>query len=234
MFDEQMTVIEQVGDLLLDPLLAFGRLLCCHRWPAPVQLGHRGLQLLTRLGHGAKHGLGQFFDDVEFADLVSNLVAEHLGNRHRIQRRSISGDTPQRPATLIQLLLETSEEPNDVFMCRIVVEHLVEKALKVAVVHNREHTERSVVELVRGNVATEVRQGRVQIIRGNMLLSLFSPRPQPSSESWRRGQTRGDPAISARRPPDRASRLPPPGAPPSQLRGEYNGPLATPGHPCRH
>jgi hypothetical protein len=41
MFDEQVTVVEQVGDLLLDPLLALGRLLRCPGGPAPAQGGHR-------------------------------------------------------------------------------------------------------------------------------------------------------------------------------------------------
>ena len=33
-------------------------------------------RLRTHFGHGMKHGLGQFLDDVEFADLVSNVDIE--------------------------------------------------------------------------------------------------------------------------------------------------------------
>ena len=183
MFDEQVTVVEQVGDLLLNPFLTFECLLRALGRPSPAQLRHGGLQLLARFSHGTNHHFGQFLDDVKFADLVSNLVAEHLSNRHRIQRRSIGRDALQRQLTRIQFLLETLKEPDDVIVRGIVIEHLVDQTLEVVVVDNREHTERSVVKLVRGNVTTEVRQGRVQIVRGNVLLSLFPPRPRPSSES---------------------------------------------------
>ena len=234
MFDEQVTVVEQVRDLLLDPFLALGCLLGVLGRPSPAQVRHCGLQLLAYFGHRAKHGFGQFLDYVEFADLMLHVIAEYSCNGHRIQRRSIGCDALQRQPAGIQFLPEMSKEPDDVIVRGIVIEHLADKALEVVVVDNRQHTEWSVVQPVCGNVTTEVRQDRVQIVRGNVLLSLFSPRPRPSSESWQTEQTRGDPAISATMPPDTASRPPRPSVPPSQPRGAYNEPSATPGHSCRH
>ena len=101
--DEQMTMLEQIGDLLLRAACVAGP----PAWPRSPWTAARGpawafvaASFLRTLATARKHRLGQFRDDVELADLMRH-VAEHLGNRLWIQGRTIGGDAPQRqPAQL--------------------------------------------------------------------------------------------------------------------------------------
>ena len=74
-------MLEEIRDFLLQSLPAGGRLV----WPRAWKVGHasgrlsRG-QFFADLGHRPQDRLGQFLDDVEFADLVRN-VAEHRTQR---------------------------------------------------------------------------------------------------------------------------------------------------------
>ena len=59
---------------------------------------------------------------------------------------------------------EGTEEPLDVGMVWIVVQHFIDQAAKGVVVHDREDTERPVVQLVGRDEAREVRQRPVEVV----------------------------------------------------------------------
>ena len=211
----QIVLDEQIDDAQRDP--QFSVAAAC-RWrtarlaaavdgrPRLPRRLSRG-QLFADLGHRPQDRLGQFLDDVEFADLVGD-VAEHRPQRLGIQGRAIGGDAPQRQAAQPQRHPEAPEEGRDVRVIGIVIEHLVEEPFEGAVVHDGQDAKRPIVQLVGRDVPREVSQAPVEIGRPHLPGRLFSPRPPPSSGWWRRGQTRGDRATDANWRLDRASRPP--------------------------
>jgi hypothetical protein len=204
--DEQVTVLEQIADLLLDPLLTAGGTPGGLRGgTAPRQLGGLGGQAFPQLGHGTEDRLGEFLEDVECAELMRHL-AEDRGDRLGIERRAVGGDPLEDQAPHRQGGLEAAEERLDVHVGRVVVEDLSDEPLEGAVVDDREDAERPVIQLVGGDVAREVRQGPVEVSGVGPSRRLFPPRPRPSSGSWRRGQRRGARARGPNWPSDRASR----------------------------
>src|SRR5450631_4005971 len=103
-------MLEEVGDLLLQTFtLPNGFLGSCARRSPPLQGWFAGFQTFAHLGYGTQDRLGEFLDDVEFADLVRDL-AENRAQRLRIQRRGIGRDPTQRQAALLQMRLEAPQE----------------------------------------------------------------------------------------------------------------------------
>src|SRR3989337_2210255 len=78
------------------------------RTPA-AKLGFRGGQLLADLGARVQHRLRQFLDDMKLAELVGN-VTKHLGNRLRIQARSVRRDAPQHEFAPLECRVECAEK----------------------------------------------------------------------------------------------------------------------------
>ncbi len=221
-----------IPDLAFDPLGLSGRLAGGGRRRTPAaKLGPRGGQLPADLGTRVQDGFRQLLDDMELAELVGNL-AEHPGNRLWIELRAVGRDAPQQQAAPLNRRLEGAEEPLDVGMVRVVVQHLIGEAAKGVVVHDRENAKRPVVQLVGRDVSREIIQRGVQVIAADALLRLFSPRTPPSSESWRMAQRRDGPARDANWPRGRATRLPPPDAPPWQRHGGCSGSWAEPSPTC--
>ena len=232
MLHEEITMLKQVPDLAFDPLGLSGRLAGGGRRRTPAaKLGPRGGQLPADLGTRVQDGFRQLLDDMELAELVGNL-AEHPGNRLWIELRAVGRDAPQQQAAPLNRRLEGAEEPLDVGMVRVVVQHLIGEAAKGVVVHDRENAKRPVVQLVGRDVSREIIQRGVQVIAADALLRLFSPRTPPSSESWRMAQRRDGPARDANWPRGRATRLPPPDAPPWQRHGGCSGSWAEPSPTC--
>jgi hypothetical protein len=62
-----------------------------------------------------------------------------------------------------------------------VVQDLIEQPLEGAVIDDREHAERTVVQFVGRNVTREISQSPIQIVDVNLCGGSFSPRPPPSS-----------------------------------------------------
>src|SRR5208282_6556272 len=88
--DEEMTMLEEIRDFVCEPLpLACGALSLGGSRAATLRRQLAPSQCFSHLGHSAQDRLGQFFDNVEFADLVRN-VAEHLTQRPWIERRGVS------------------------------------------------------------------------------------------------------------------------------------------------
>ena len=137
-----------------------------------------GGQVFAHLGHGPQDRLGQFFDDVEFADLVGH-VAEHRPQRLGIQGRAIGGDAVQRQAAQPQGHPEAVEERRDVLVIGIVIEHLVQEPFEGAVVDDGQDAKRAVVQLVDRDVAREVSQAPVEIARPHLPGRLFPPGLHP-------------------------------------------------------
>src|SRR5947209_480615 len=72
--DEQVAVLEQITDLLFDPLLAAGGTPGGPRaGTAPPQLGGVGRQAFAELGHGTEDRLGEFLEDVHHPNAIGTL-----------------------------------------------------------------------------------------------------------------------------------------------------------------
>ena len=189
--DEQIPTLEQVTDLLLDPLLTTGGALRGLRGEtAPPQLGGVGRQALAQLGHGGADRLGYIAKDVERTKLMGP-IAEDRGDRLGVQRRAVGGDPLEDQAARLQVGLGAVEERLDVFVGRVVAEDLVGEPLEGTIVDDRQDAERAVRQLVGGDEAREVGECPVEVIGRDPPRRLFPPRPRPSSGSWRRGRTRG-------------------------------------------
>ena len=143
--DEQVTMLEQLTHLPIDPLTATGRPAGygCRRASA-TEFRLTGRQFLADFGHGTQHRFGQFLDDVKLATLVRH-VAKYRGNRLRIQVRTVGRDALQFQAALLQQRLKPAEETLDVGVRGIMVQHLEGDSPERAVVDDREHAERAVV-----------------------------------------------------------------------------------------
>ena len=102
---------------------------------APRKLGHFGLDGPANFSDGFQNGLGQLGNHVEFADLMKN-VTENLGDRLRIQGRTVSRDSKQDKAASVQNSLKASKEVLYILFCGIVVEHFVDESAKGTVVYN--------------------------------------------------------------------------------------------------
>ena len=135
MLNEQMPAFKQIGDLAGDSLLgARGSFRSPRGRASSRELWHLRGQLLTDLGHRAQHGFGQFCDHVKFTDLVRD-CAENLGNRPRIQGRTVCRDSPQRQAPRLQGGAKPHEERRDVGLFGAVIENLVQHPLERPVIH---------------------------------------------------------------------------------------------------
>jgi hypothetical protein len=232
MLNEQVAIIEQVGHSLLDSLGLVGL--------GPVGLGGTasrkgrlfGLEFLADLGHRVQHGPDDFFEDVELADLMAS-PGEHLLDHLGIKRRAVRRDAQDLQTSGVHVGLELAEELPNVLLGRVVFQHPVSQPLERAVVHDVQHAERPVVDLVGRQVAAERGQGPVQVFTVDAPFAFFPPPPRPSSGSWRRAQRPGGLARDANWPPDRAGRLRSPAAPPAAGRGGCTGTWAGPDRPCR-
>jgi len=210
--DNEMAILEQVGDFPFDAVIAGGQVAAALRGPAPAEWGQGVLELSPDLGDRLEDRFGQFGDDVEFTDLVGNRT-EDLRNRRRIQRRTIRGNALKAQAAAGQPMIED----------------LVDQPLKVAVIHDGQDAVRSVVEFVRGDVAVEVRQGGVEVVSRDAFFGSFFPPLPPSSEWWQTGQRRGGRAISATTPNGRAGRPRPPAERPGRRPDGCNDRWGPPG-----
>src|SRR5262249_7695801 len=96
---------------------------------------------------GAEDGLVQLGEDVEATDLMVHR-AEDLGNRPRIQVRTVGGDPVELQPAAGEGLLEPPEEGSDIAVSRGMVEDLVTQPLEGAGVDERQDAERPVVKLL--------------------------------------------------------------------------------------
>ncbi len=130
-------MLEQIADLSLNPFLAA----CCPlgllgRRASSGQFGLLGSQFLANPRHGSQNRLGQFLENMELADLMGR-VAEHIGDRNRIQGRTVGRDAFERKTSCFQRFVETTEELSDVVVGWIVGEDLVGNPLERVVVNDR-------------------------------------------------------------------------------------------------
>jgi len=151
-----MAMFEEIGNFLLQSLTAapqpLGR---CRGGSATLADWLADGQLLAHLGHGPHDGLGQFLQDMEFADLVGH-VAEDAPQRLRIQGRAIGGDALELQAAQPQGHPEAVEERPDVRVLGVVSEHLIKQPLEGAVVDEGQDAKRPVVQLIGRDVSREV------------------------------------------------------------------------------
>ena len=178
--DEEVTMLEEIADAVFPSLPLACRALRRGRGRSATlgrQLVRR--QRFSHFGHGPQDRLGQFFDHMEFADLVRH-AAKHLTQRLGIQRRAVRGDTQQLQPAQSQCHPKAVEEGRDVLVIRIVVKYLKQEPFESAVVHNGQDTERAIVQLVSRDVPREVSQAPVEVGRPHLPGCLFPPRPPPS------------------------------------------------------
>jgi len=208
MANEEMTLLEQFRDAMMDRL---GAALLAPRFRGVLGASSRQLrglvgQALPQASQGPQHNLGQVRENMKFTDLVRN-PPKYLGNRLRIQGRTIGCDAPDHVPTSRNQFLQAAQKLGNVPVSRVVLQNLVEQPALLTGIDGRQDTEGTVIQFVGRQVAREVGQSPIQVIGLNLRLAFFFPLTRPSSRSWRMGQRRGDRARGARRPCDRASRL---------------------------
>src|SRR6202050_3102064 len=196
-------MLEEIGNLLLQTFaLPNGFLGGFARRPPTLQGWFAGCQTFAYLGYGTQDRLGEFLDDVELADLVRN-SAENRAQRLRIQRRRIGGDPTQRQAALLQMRLETPQERGDVFVVRIVVEHMVDQAFERAIIDDGQDAKWPIVQLVDGDIAGEISEGPMEIGSVHLAGRLFPPQPPPSLDGCVRDE---NPVVAPQVPTGRLIR----------------------------
>src|SRR5207253_7009336 len=112
----------------------------------------------------------------------------------------------------------------EVWMIRILIQDLIQEALEGAVIDDRQHAKRAIVQFVGRDVTREISQGPIQVAGVHLAGRLFSPRPPPSFGWWRRERKLDDRATGASWRLDRASRPPQRVGQPTQPRDGCNGP----------
>src|SRR3954467_6980867 len=136
-FHEEMTMREQVSALPLQVLASAGLPLRLRRAGPPArELRLLRGQVLADLSDGVEDGLIQLGQDVEPTNLVLDR-AEDLGNRLRIQLRTVGGDPAEGRPAAGQGGPEPPEERPDIPVSRVVVENLVAQPLEGAIVAER-------------------------------------------------------------------------------------------------
>lgn len=145
MLDKKIPILEEVRNLLLYALFPTRRFLLSGRGgTTSAKLRHSGLQFPAYFGDRLENGPREFCYDMKLAHLMRH-VAKDLDNGTGIKRGPVGGYALEVKPMSIQDGLETSKEPLDVFAGGIVVEHLVDQAMKRAVVHNGQYAEGTVV-----------------------------------------------------------------------------------------
>jgi hypothetical protein len=184
MANEEMTVLEQFRDAMMDRPGAAMLASRCRGVLGASTWQLRGLvgQALPQASQGTQHSLGQVREDMEFTDLVRDLP-KHLGNRLRIQRRTIGRDALDYASTSRDQFLQAIQEPDDVPMSRVALQDVVEQSALLTGIDGRQDTEGAVIEFVGRQVAREVGQGPIQVIGLDLRPAFFFPRPRPSSRS---------------------------------------------------
>jgi len=234
MLDKEMAVIKKIGDLSLEPLLdpcPLGRF----PFSRTTSLSRRDTRMdgLPYFCSCPQDRLGQISDDVELADLVRD-ITEDLQNRPGIESRTVGRDALEFQTTAIEDPLEATEEPQDIYVCRIVIKDFVDEPLELSVVHDREYAEGTIVELIRGNIAGEITQGPIEVVTLDACFAFFFPTPRPSSEQWRRVRRHGGLARDAMKLPGTEVHLQRPAGQPSKRRGGCSCSRATQGQTRRH
>lgn len=186
MLDKEVTVVEEIGDLSFKPLLdpcAPGGFPASRTTAVPG--GDPDADRFPYLCYCPQDRLGQVGDDVELANLMRDR-SEDLQDRLGIESRTVSRDPKELQAAAIEDQLEATEERQDILVGWIMVENFVDNPLELPVVHDREHAERAVVELVGGDVARELAQSPIEVFTLDAYFAFFFPTPRPSFEPWQR------------------------------------------------
>lgn len=150
-----MTMFKQIGDLVGNSFLGAYSALPGHQGRATArELRHCRRQLLADFGDRTQHRLGQFRDHVKLTDLM-RYCAENLGNWPRIQGGTVGCDSMQRQLSYLQSCVQAPEECSDVSLFRAVIEYFIHEPLECAVIDDRQHAIRAVVQFICGNIAGE-------------------------------------------------------------------------------
>src|SRR5262245_29313629 len=100
-----------------------------------------------------------------------------------------------------------------------MLQYLIQQPFVGVVVDDGQDTKGSIVQLIDGDVAGEVREAPVEIARPHLPRGFFPLQLPPSFGWWQTEQTPGDPATNANSRPDRVTRPPPRAARPTKPRG---------------
>src|SRR5207249_5187018 len=111
-------------------------------------------------------------------------LPKDLADRFGIQLRAIRRDPFEGQSSFIQSCLETTKKRFDVGVARIVVEHLIQHALVLRIVHRRQHAVRRLIELINRGIARKRLKRPFQKRATAMSLCLLCPQPAPSAGSW--------------------------------------------------
>ena len=190
-------MLEQIADLLLEPLLRAGRRFGPLWWDGLAAAwgfwAASSLRTLATAQSTALVNLGRTWNSQTWCGTAAKTSA--IGSGYSGEPSVVM--PCERQARGASRAWEAAEEALDVVVGRVVVQHPVGRRLEGAVVHDGQHAERAVVQFIGGDVPGEVGQRPVEILGVDPAGRLFSPRPRPSSGSWRRGRRPGGPARGA-------------------------------------
>ena len=160
--NKQVPMVEQIANPLLNPFGFAGLSLPGLRGAASGESRLLDLEFLADLGYRVEDCLGDLLQDVELADLMA-CSGEQIPDDHGVERRTVRRDTRPLQAARVQLGLELPEKRPDVLLRRIVFQNPIGRSLKRTVVHDAQHAERPVIDLVGCEVAAERLPGPVQV-----------------------------------------------------------------------
>ena len=160
---EQMPVIKQVPNLLFDALpFSRSRFRSLCRWSSTLRLRNRTSQGAPNSRYSFQDGLVDFHQDVKHTDLMF-YGSKNLFDWPRIQRGSICGDPLKTQSSLVQLVFESRQEPDDVFMRWVVIKEFKDQPSMMSIVYQREQAIFALIQFVDGDEAGEVAQSTVEI-----------------------------------------------------------------------
>lgn len=205
--DKQITMLKEQSDPIAQTLRPAGLLLL---------LGSGGTtsgkfwdlldQLFTHFGQSSQDIPRNFFEDMEFTNLMGGL-RENSTEGFRIERGSVRGDAEDRQNSCGQHLMDAAEESQNIFLGGIVVEDFISQPALAFAVDCKKDAEGAVVDFVRRQIAGEVFQSPGFVFKSEFRAPFFSPSLPPNFGSSQRGRRPGNRATDARRPSDTEGHL---------------------------
>src|SRR5437870_8214023 len=138
-------MLKQIRDFLLQAFaLAHGAFGHLRGRPTTLQLRFLFGQFFPLFGDSTQNRFGQFFDNVEFTNLVWHIAKESF-QWLWIKGRTIGGNALQDQCALLDGIFEPAQERFNVLMLWCVIEYLVDESFEGVIVNYRQDAEWSIV-----------------------------------------------------------------------------------------
>jgi len=190
-------------------------------WTSTIHFGDLTQKAFTNLSYSSKHAQSNLFKNMKLTDLMSGHRPDS-GNRFRIKRRTIGGNTQHYQTTRRKNHIHLSEKSKDVFLFRIPIQNFISDSFAVNTINNEQYTKRSIINFISSKISRKISQSPVKVFTSYLSSAFFFQRPQSNSAPWQKAQIPGGLAINAKRHSDMVTRLLLPALTPWRLPYEYN------------